>query len=220
MFHDRLDAARELAAALAHHRGSHPLVLAIPRGAVPMAAHLAQALGGELDIVLVRKLPAPYSDEFAVGAVDESGWVYVAPHANLAGADADYLARVRREQLAEIARRRAAYTPGRTAASARGRTVIVVDDGLATGATMLAALHAVRQRAPAHLVCAVPVGSRESVALVRPAADELVCLLTPADFQAVGQFYAHFPQVEDTEVVRALRDAAPAAGPEGPGASP
>ncbi|RFP79324.1 phosphoribosyltransferase [Hydrogenophaga borbori] len=220
MFHDRLDAARQLAAALAHHRGSHPLVLAIPRGAVPMAAHLAQTLGGELDIVLVRKLPAPYSNEFAVGSVDESGWVYVAPHANLAGADADYLARVRREQLAEIARRRAAYTPGRAAASARGRTVIVVDDGLATGATMLAALHAVRQRAPAHLVCAVPVGSRESVALVRPAADELVCLLTPADFQAVGQFYAHFPQVEDAEVVRALRAAADPAAPGGAGTPP
>lgn len=212
MFHDRLDAARQLAAVLAHHRGSRPLVLAIPRGAVPMAAHLAQALGGELDIVLVRKLPAPFSDEYAVGAVDESGWVYVAPHAAAAGADADHLARVRREQLAEIARRRAAYTPGRAAAPVQGRTVIVVDDGLATGATMLAALHAVRQRAPAHLVCAVPVGSRESLALVRPAADELVCLRTPADFQAVGQFYAHFPQVEDAEVVRALRDApAPAA---------
>lgn len=205
MFHDRLDAARQLATALAHHRGHQPLVLAIPRGAVPMGALLARALDGELDIVLVRKLPAPYSDEFAVGAVDESGWVYLAPHAAAAGADADHLARVRREQLAEIARRRDAYTPGRPAAPVRGRTVIVVDDGLATGATMLAALHAVRQRAPAHLVCAVPVGSREAVERVRAVADELVCLEVPADFGAVGQFYAHFEQVEDAEVVRALQ---------------
>lgn len=214
MFHDRLDAARQLAAALDHHRGQHPLVLAIPRGAVPMGAVQARALGGELDLVLVRKLPAPYSDEFAVGAVDESGWVYLAPHAAATGADADYLARVRREQLAEIARRRNAYTPGRAAAPVRGRTVIVVDDGLATGATMLAALHAVRQRGPAHLVCAVPVGPRDSVERVRPATDELVCLYTPAGFEAVGQFYARFPQVTDDEVVSALRGAAAGAGGE------
>ncbi len=206
LFHDRLDAARQLAAALAHHRGSHPLVLAIPRGAVPMGALVASALGGELDIVLVRKLPAPFSDEYAVGAVDESGWVYVAPHAEAAGADAEHLARVRREQLAEIARRRAAYTPGRAARAVRDRTVIVIDDGLATGATMLAALHAVRQGAPAHLVCAVPVASAESLALVRAVADETVCLHTPVGFQAVGQFYRHFPQVEDEAVVRALRE--------------
>jgi putative phosphoribosyl transferase len=204
MFHNRQDAARQLATALAHHRGHHPLVLAIPRGAVPMGAHLARALDGELDTVLVRKLPAPYSEEFAVGSVDESGWVYVAPHAASAGADADYLARARRQQLSEIARRRAAYTPGREAIPVRDRTVIVVDDGLATGATMLAALHAVRQRAPARLVCAVPVGSPGGLALVRPAADEVVCLQAPADFQAVGQFYVEFPQVEDEEVVRAL----------------
>ncbi len=218
MFHDRLDAARQLATALAHHRGHHPLVLAIPRGAVPMGAQLARALDGELDLVLVRKLPAPFSDEFAVGAVDESGWVYLAPHAAAAGADADYLARVRREQLAEIARRRDAYTPGRPPLPVRGRTVIVVDDGLATGATMLAALHAVRQRAPARLVCAVPVGSRDSVERVRAAADELVCLYTPADFEAVGQFYARFPQVTDAEVVSALREASMGADDE-PGTS-
>jgi len=207
LFHDRLDAARQLAAALAHHRGSRPLVLAIPRGAVPMAAQVARALDGDLDIVLVRKLGAPFSDEYAVGAVDETGWVYVAPHAAAAGADAEHLASTRREQLAEIARRRAAYTPGRAALPVRDRTVIVIDDGLATGATMVAALHSVRQGGPAHLVCAVPVASAESLALVRPLVDELVCLQTPAGFQAVGQFYRHFPQVDDESVVRALRDA-------------
>lgn len=220
LFHDRLDAARQLAAALAHLRGSRPLVLAIPRGAVPMAAHVARALDGELDIVLVRKLGAPYSDEYAVGAVDETGWVYVAPHAAAAGADADYLANTRREQLAEIARRRAAYTPGRARRPVRERTVIVIDDGLATGATMLAALHAVRQGVPAHLVCAVPVASAESLALVRPVADELVCLYTPADFQAVGQYYTQFPQVDDEAVVRALRDAPQTGGAYAPRSTP
>lgn len=212
LFNDRLDAARQLAAALAHHRGARPLVLAIPRGAVPMAAHVARELDGDLDIVLVRKLGAPFSDEYAVGAVDETGWVYVAPHAAAAGADAQHLAHTRREQLAEIARRRATYTPGRSAPLVRDRTVIVIDDGLATGATMLAALHAVRQGAPAHLVCAVPVASAESLALVRPLVDELVCLQTPGGFQAVGQFYRHFPQVDDEAVVRALRDAAQQGG--------
>jgi predicted phosphoribosyltransferase len=205
LFTDRMDAGRQLATALAHHRGSRPLVLAIPRGAVPMAAHIARALAGELDTVLVRKLPAPHSVEFAVGAVDETGWVYVAPYAADVGADAHYLARARREQLAEIARRRAAYTPQRAPMAARGRTVIVVDDGLATGATMLAALHALRQRAPAHLVCAVPVASAQALALVRPACDELVCLQAPADFGSVGECYAQFPQLEDEEVVRALQ---------------
>jgi putative phosphoribosyl transferase len=207
-FPDRLDAGRQLAAALNHHRASHPLVLAIPRGAVPMAAVVARALGGELDIVLVRKLAAPGAEEYAVGAVDESGGMYVAPHAEAAGADADHLARARREQLAEIARRRAAYTPGRGARPALGRTVIVIDDGLATGATMLVALQALRQRAPARLVCAVPVASPSGLELVRPAADELVCLHAPADFRAVSPFYGDFPQLDDGDVVRALRAAA------------
>ncbi len=220
LFHDRLDAARQLAAALAHLRGSRPRVLAIPRGAVPMAALVARALDGDLDIVLVRKLGAPFSDEYAVGAVDETGWVYVTPHAAAAGADAEHLARTRREQMAEIARRRAAYTPGRQAPAVRDRTVIVVDDGLATGSTMLAALHAVRQGAPAHLVCAVPVASAESLALVRPVVDELVCLQTPAGCQAVGQFYRHFPQVDDEAVVRALRDAAQQSGGDVPRSVP
>src|SRR5262249_39764663 len=159
-----------------------PLVLAIPRGAVPIGAVLAQRLAGELDLVLVRKLHAPGSPEFAVGAVDESGWTYVAPHAAAAGATAAHLEEQKEDELQELVRRRELYTPGRTCADAAGRVVIVVDDGLATGATMVAALHAVRQRAPQRLVCAVPVAAPDAVQLVGRHCDEVVCLAAPAHF--------------------------------------
>ena len=208
MFEDRDDAAERLADALSAYRGQHPLVLAIPRGAVPMGAVLARRLQGDLDLVLVRKLHAPGAPEFAVGAVDEAGWVYLAPHAGEAGATSSYIAEEKLSQLEELRRRRQLYTPGRAPIDAAGRTVIVVDDGLATGSTMVAALHAVRQRGPARLVCAVPVASEEAVELVRRYADDVVCLAVPRRFAAVGQFYRSFPQLEDEEVVRLLRDAA------------
>ena len=204
MFRDRVDAAQQLAAALSGYRGQHPLVLAIPRGAVGMGRIIAEQLDGELDVVLVKKLRAPFSPEFAVGAIDETGWAYVAEHAAAAGADAAYLEREKRTQLDTLRRRRAAYTPARPPIDPRGRVAIVIDDGLATGATMVAALHAVRSRAPARLVCAVPVAAPESLRNVEPYADEVVCLAAPNDFQAVGQFYRQFDQVEDAEVIKAL----------------
>ena len=208
MFQDRIDAAGQLAKALAHLRGAHPLVLAIPRGAVPMAALIARELQGDLDLVLVRKLHAPGAPEFAIGAVDEAGWVYLAPHASAVGATTAYVTEQKLLQLEELRRRRQLYTPGRTHPEVAGRTVVIVDDGLATGATMVAALHAIRQRGPAKLVCAVPVASQESVKLVREYADEVVCLEVPRRFHAVGQFYRSFPQLEDDEVIALLRDAA------------
>jgi predicted phosphoribosyltransferase len=206
-FADRLDAAGRLAEALQAYRGRHALILAIPRGALPLAGLLAQRLDGELDVVLVRKLRAPFSPEFAVGAIDESGWVYLAPHAHSAGADDRYIEQEQAEQLAVLRERRTRYTPGRSAIDPAGRIAIVVDDGLATGSTMVAALHAVRARGPARLVCAVPVASPDSLELVRPYADEVVCLQAPADFYAVGQFYQRFGQVEDEEAI-GLLDAA------------
>jgi predicted phosphoribosyltransferase len=203
-FADRIEAAKRLAGALDYYRGKNPLVLAIPRGAVKMGRVIADRLDGELDVVLVRKLRSPTSAEFAVGAIDESGWAYIAPHARSAGATDKYLRQEQHTQLEILKKRRALYTPGRAPIDPAGRIAMVVDDGLATGATMIAALHAVRARAPAKLVCAVPVASPDSLELVRPYADEVVCLEAPVNFFAVGQFYRSFPQVEDVEVVALL----------------
>jgi predicted phosphoribosyltransferase len=207
-FDSRVDAARRLAKALAHLRGSNPLVLAIPRGAVGMGKVLADELGGELDVVLVRKLRSPFSPEFAVGAIDESGWTYIADHAARSGADAAYLEREKQAQLETLRKRRAQYTPARPPIEVKDRTVIVVDDGLATGASMIAALHAARAKQPQRLVCAVPVAAPDSLERVRPLADEVVCLEAPDEFYAVGQFYREFPQVEDDEVVALLQQCA------------
>lgn len=205
MFRDRHEAALRLAERLQPYRGKNPLVLAIPRGAVPMAKTIAHALGGEFDVVLVRKLRAPHHAELAVGSVDESGWVYVAEHAALYGADSAYIEAEKQVQLQTIRQRRAQYTPIRPPIDPSERIVIVIDDGLATGATMISALHGLRERHPARLICAVPVAPPETLEKIAGMADEVVCLQAPEFFRAVGQFYTHFPQVEDTEVIALLK---------------
>ena len=205
LFHDRIEAGHQLARALHTYQGRSPLILAIPRGAVPMGRALADDLQGELDVVMVRKIGAPYNPEFALGAVDEGGWVYRNPWAGDDSSVRRHIEAESKVQLDVLRRRRAQYTPGRAPVDPAGRIVIVVDDGLATGSTMIAALHALRSRKPARLICAVPVAPPDVLDKIGAYADEVVCLHTPADFQAVGQFYRHFDQVEDEEVIAVLR---------------
>ena len=204
IFADRVAAAGQLAEALSEYRGRNPLILAIPRGAVPMAKVMVDMLGGEIDVVLVRKLRAPGNPEFAIGSVDESGWVYLADYTVTTGADETYIRNEVVAQLETIRQHRIQYTPVRPPLDPAGRVVIVIDDGLATGSTMIAALHALRAKQPAELICAVPVAPPDTLKKIRGNADRVVCLSAPVNFQAVGQFYLDFPQVTDEEVIAIL----------------
>ncbi|WP_396957109.1 phosphoribosyltransferase [Nitrosomonas sp.] len=207
MFEDRTAAALQLAERLMIYKGQNPLILAIPRGAVPMSRIIADKLGGELDVVLVRKLRAPSNPEFAIGAINENGQVYLAGHAAQIGATPEYIEAEKAAQLELLRERRLRYTPVHPPADPHDRIVIVVDDGLATGATMIAALHAVRAQQPHKLICAVPVAPAVTLADITSLADETICLETPAVFYSVGQFYHSFPQIDDDQVIAALEAA-------------
>ncbi len=220
MFRNREDAGHQLAQRLRDREFHDPLVLAIPRGGVVTGAVLARELGADLDVVLSRKLRAPGQPELAIGAISEDGQVYLNHHAKgFLDTLTDYLARECRHQLAEIARRRKLFRAARPPARVAGRSAIVTDDGIATGATMVAALQAVRDQRPRELIAAVPVASPGRLAEVRRWCDDVVCLLAPDEFWAVGQFYADFTQVEDEEAVELLRQFAAAPRPAEEGAA-
>jgi predicted phosphoribosyltransferase len=207
MFQNREDAARQLAERLKHRKFRDPLVLAIPRGGVPVGAVLADELNAELDVVLSRKLRAPTQPELAVGAISEGREVYLNAYAQEAyGIDKEYLREEKEHQLAEIARRQELFRRVRPRAPITGRSVVLTDDGIATGATMIAALQLLRTHSPHEVLVAVPVASPKRLAEVQRWCDEVVCLLAPADFYAIGQFYEDFRQIEDEEVVTLLRE--------------
>jgi putative phosphoribosyl transferase len=205
LFRDRAEAGARLAARLTGLRGQCPLILAVPRGAVVMGSVLARELEGDLDVVLVHKLGAPGEPELAIGAVDEEGRVFLDTNATALGVDDDYIRRESQAQLARLRKRRCLYTPARPPLSPAGRLAVVVDDGVATGASMIVALEAVRRRRPARLIAATAVMPPSTRARLGAAADEIVCLEMPEQFHAVGQFYADFAQVPDGEVVALLR---------------
>jgi predicted phosphoribosyltransferase len=212
VYANRREAGAALAAALSQYRSrGDVVVLALPRGGVPVGYEVARALEAPLDVFVVRKLGAPGHRELAMGAIasggvrvlnrDVIGWYGISPAAIEATA---------REELAELERRERAYREGRGGLDLKGKTVILVDDGLATGSTMKAAVQAVRERGPARIVVAAPVGAPQTCNELQELADEVVCARTPQDFAAVGQWYADFSQTEDGEVRELLREAAEA----------
>lgn len=207
VFTDRYDAGRRLATVLARHRVEHPLVLGLPRGGVVVAYEIATALAAELDVLVVRKLGVPGAEEFALGAMAPGATLVnrnLVAHLGISEPD---LNRVIARESQELARRERAYRGNRPPMHVEGRTVILVDDGLATGATAHAAVESLRRRQPKQIIFAAPICSRDGAAALRRVADEVVCLECPQDFQAVGLWYRDFSPTSDAEVLRCLREA-------------
>lgn len=207
MFKNRKDAGRKLAARLLQYKDEHPVVLALPRGGVPVAYEVAMALKAPLDVVVVRKLGAPGQPELGIGAVvggDHPQSVLNEEVLRALDVSDDYLNREAELELQEIRRRQELYRGGCAPEPIEGRTAIVIDDGIATGGSVRAALRGVRRFQPKRLVLAVPVAPPETVESLQPEVDELVCLSTPFFFHAVGQFYEDFSQTSDEEVVELL----------------
>ncbi len=207
-FKNRVEAGKKLAAALAHYKNEQPIILALPRGGVPVAAEVAAVLKAPLDLVLVRKIGVPWHSELAMGAVVDGDAPLVVRNEDVIGmthtAEAEFKAVCDRE-LAEIERRRQLYLGGRERIDIKGRTAIVIDDGIATGATTRAALRATRVRGPKKLVLAVPVAPTESLPEMRQEADDVVCLEDHAFFGAIGLYYSDFSQISDDEVIAMMQ---------------
>lgn len=214
-FQNRTEAGRRLAAALGRYAGrTDVLVLGLPRGGVPVASEIASALDAPLDVFIVRKLGLPGHEEFGIGAIAHGGMRIVDESVLRAyGVDSETLDRITSRELRELERREQRYRDGRPFPAIENRIVILVDDGLATGSTMRAAVAALREKRPREIVVAVPVGARETCAAMATLADEVVCLETPDPFYAVGLWYVNFEQTEDEEVHELLERAAAKAAP-------
>jgi putative phosphoribosyl transferase len=210
MFKNRQDAGRRLAARLLKYKDERPVVLALPRGGVPVAYEVATTLNAPFDVVVVRKLGAPGEPELGIGAVvdgEHPQSVLNEEVVRLLGVSDDYVNREVARELREIRRRQESYRSGRSPEGIEGRTAIVIDDGIATGGSVRAALRGVRRSNPRRLILAVPVAPPETVESLQPEVDDLVCLSMPVFFHAVGQFYEDFRQTTDEEVVELLKAA-------------
>lgn len=207
-FKDREDAGRQLARALAPLRAEEPLVLALPRGGVVVGYQVAQALGAPLDVIVVRKLGAPFNPELGIGAIAPDGVRVLDDRTvELLGLSKAQLAAPEERERSEMERRIRRYRGDRPPPPVEGRTVVLVDDGLATGVSLRAAILALRRQGAGKIVVAVPVGAPETVERLRPEVDDLVCLLAPLGFEAVGEWYDRFDQTSDEEVVELLKRA-------------
>jgi len=205
-FADRREAAMQLSERLSEYRARLPVILGIPRGGIVIADTISNELQAEMDIVLTRKLGAPGNPELAIGAISEHGDLLIDHRiAGSVGADEDYIEREKDRQIEEIQKRRERYRDALPKVLLQGRTVIIVDDGVATGATMRASLWASRAEGAAEVVVAVPVGAPDAIEMLRDEADQIVCLLVPEYLYAIGQFFLDFRQIDDQEVMDILR---------------
>lgn len=212
IFRDRYDAGERLVEPLLRLHLRNPLVLGIPRGGVAVAAAIADKLPAELDIVLTHKLGAPGQPELAIGAVDESGQVTLAPYAKTIAQS--YIDEEVANQLEVMRQRSQLFRAVKPIASMTDRSVILVDDGVATGWTMFAAIDVVKRYRPYQLIVAIPVGAKETVDKLRPVCDRVVCLQSPSNFMAVGEFYEHFQSIEESEVIELLKRSKTCATPQ------